>query len=158
MSKLVDSILKESLTKSELNELWGFSKEERDAKQARVMKLEQIKVARLEIKEFSPTSLIGQPRYTGHNEVSNEDLRSNMAHRIADAQRNLPNFAKLFPNLFILKPNSTNGASINYKGERNMYLPSQFWFAVENHEVSKQVFDKNANRMLDDLEASLNKK
>lgn len=158
MSRLVENILKEA-TGERLNELWGLSKEERDAKQAKAMKLEQIKVAKLEVKDFDPKRLIGQAGSKAKGaHPDNDDILGVIKPRIYDAGLQMPNFKKLFPKIFELKPNSTNAASINYKGWQNTYLPTQFWFAVENHQVSKQVFDQRAFRMLDELEAELNKK
>lgn len=142
-----------------LNELFGFSKNERDAKQAKIIKLEQIKVARMEIQNFNPERLIGQAGSKAKGlKPEYEDIIGVIKPKLRDAGIEMPNFKKLFPQLFEITPNSTNASTINYKDWENTYLPNKFFFSVENHQVSKKLFDQKANKMLNELEIELNKK
>jgi len=132
-----------------LNEIFGFSKKEREEKYYKE-KLEQAK------KEISNYNFGRIFRETSENS-NNEDLRNLVDIALADASYSLPTVKLLMPDLFVRKGGGTNAmsANYNYKGEYiNGIVPSNFYFLVQDQELM-QDFDAK-KRMEQELENFIN--
>ncbi len=133
MSKFVDKIIKESYNKPELNELFGFSANEKAAK---VLGIE-INKAREEASKYDPVRLVGQPGGSNPDE-RNRNMQTIVAIRIKEAGGLMPTLKKLVPRLFTLKPNSTNAATVKYKDWDNCIIPSEWYFITGGKHVLDQ--------------------
>ena len=78
--------------KGNLNEIFGFSKKEKESKQ----KQELLNKAKEEIVKYNPINLWGQPSLNS----TPEDKKSLMKVRINMAKQNMPILSQILPNLF----------------------------------------------------------
>lgn len=150
MSKFIDKIIKESYDKSELNELFGFSANEKAAKALGM----EISKAREEASKFDLVRLVGQPGGRTPDERNNNMMQI-MGTRIKEAKGLMPTLAKLVPKLFELMPDSTNASTVKYKNYEDCIMPSRWYFVTGGTHVldekSKENFMNYVNRELGEI-------
>lgn len=130
-----------------LNELFGFSKKEKETKALK----SEIEKAKSEVDKFKFKRLISQ--HCNPELQTQKDLRDAVARRLGSAKMEMPTVAKLLPDLFTLNDKMSNAVFVivpEYSDCKHT-VPDKWGFAVRSHEVDQEKGVEELKSKLDAL-------